>query len=81
MMMPDHILPEFLIFASDAEIVGLWAGVMFSVALLALWGERRRMKRARIDRVGWMPWTTIFLASAIVGAGLLALSAKGLMSG
>lgn len=74
-------LPEFLVFASDAEIVGLWGVCMICVALLALWGERRRMKRARIDRVGWMPWTTLFMASAVIGAGLLALSVKGLAAG
>ncbi|MXP13583.1 hypothetical protein GRI44_02285 [Altererythrobacter confluentis] len=74
-------LHQFLTFASEAEIAGLWGLGMIGIALLALLGERRRMKRARIDGVGWVPWTSIFMTSAIIGAGLLALSAKGLMAG
>jgi hypothetical protein len=40
-------------------------------------GDRMRARRERVnqlDRVGWVPWTAIFLASAIIGGGLLALS-------
>lgn len=72
---------QFLTFASEAEIVGLWGIALLIVAVIALWGERWRMKRARIDRIGWVPWTNIFMASAIIGMGLLALAAKGIMAG
>jgi hypothetical protein len=74
-------LHEFLTFASEAEIVGLWGIALLILAVIALWGERRRMKRARIDRIGWVPWTNIFMISAIIGIGLLALAAKGIMAG
>lgn len=74
-------LHEFLIFASEAEIVGLWGMALLCGAAMALWGERRRMKRARIDRIGWVPWTNIFMTCAILGMGLLALAAKGILSG
>lgn len=74
-------LHEFLTFASEAEIVGLWGIALLIMAVVALFGERRRMKRARIDRIGWVPWTNIFMASAIVGMGLLALAAKGILAG
>lgn len=72
---------QFLTFASEAEIVGLWGLALLIVAVIALIGERRRMKRARIDRIGWVPWTNIFMVSAIIGMGLLALAAKGIMAG
>ncbi len=72
---------EFLTFASEAEIVGLWGIALLVMAVVALFGEHRRMKRARIDRIGWVPWTNIFMASAIVGMGLLALAAKGILAG
>lgn len=66
-----------LTFASEADLVAL-AGVAFvALALLALLGDRLRARRerlGRLDRVGFMPWTAIFLASAIIGGGLLALS-------
>ncbi len=74
-------LHEFLTFASEAEIVGLWGIALLIVAVIALISERRRMKRARIDRIGWVPWTNIFMVSAIIGMGLLALAAKGILAG
>jgi hypothetical protein len=74
-------LHEFLTFASEAEIVGLWGIALLIMAVVTLFGERRRMKRARIDQIGWVPWTNIFMASAIVGMGLLALAAKGILAG
>ncbi len=72
---------RFLIFASDAEIVGLWGAFFVLLALFATFAENRRMKRARIDGVGWVPWRAIFLASAIIGAGLLTLAMKGIAAG
>ncbi|MDZ4308627.1 hypothetical protein [Allopontixanthobacter sp.] len=72
---------EFLTFASEADIVGLWGLALLMLAAGSLVAERRRMKRARIDRIGWVPWTNIFMISAIAGMGLLALAAKGIMAG
>lgn len=72
---------EFLTFASEAEIVGLWGLALLMLAAASLIAERRRMKRARIDRIGWVPWTNVFMISAVVGMGLLALAAKGILSG
>lgn len=72
---------EFLTFASEADIVGLWGLAMLVLAVVSLIAERRRMKRARIDRIGWVPWTNIFMISAIIGMGLLALAAKGILAG
>ncbi|QSB45879.1 hypothetical protein EB810_14570 [Altererythrobacter sp. FM1] len=74
-------LHAFFAFASDAEIAALWAAGFFAVAAVARIAESRRIKRARIDRVGWVPWTGIFLVCAVIGAALLALSAKGLVTG
>lgn len=72
--------PEFLLFASDAELLALWGAVSLLLALLAMVLERRRMKRARIDRIGWVPWTGLFLTFAVVGGGLLAVALPGLMA-
>lgn len=70
-------LPAFLKFASDATIVGLWSGGFFLLAVLALLGDWGRARRKNIDRVGCMPWTPIFLACAMIGAGLLVVAVKG----
>lgn len=74
-------LHAFLTFASDAEIAASFALLFFVIAGIARLAEARRIRRARIDRVGWMPWTGIFLVCAVIGASLLALSAKGLVTG
>ena len=73
-------LSAFLTFASDAEIAALAGAGLLALALVARSAEIRRMKRARIDRVGWVPWTGLFLICAVVGVALLALSVKGLLA-
>lgn len=74
-------LVAYYTFASDADRLAIWGGGFVLLGLLALVAERLRGKRARIDRVGWMPWTAIFLASAIIGLGLLALAVPGILAG
>ena len=66
--------PDFLLFASDAELLALWGVGFVALALLCSLMERRRMKRAQIHRVGWVPWTGLFLVFAVIGGGLLAVS-------
>ena len=72
--------PGWLLFASDADLLMLWGGACLLVAVLALFMDRRRHNRDRLaaaDRVGWMPWTMIFLISAVLGVGLIAASLAG----
>lgn len=66
-------LPNHLLFASDAEIAALFGAASLVLALTCLVMERRRARRAAIDRVGWVPWTGLFLMFAVVGGGLIAL--------
>lgn len=72
-----HELFTSLLFASDAALMAL-AGLAFWVfAALALVMERRRVKKrdlARLEQVGFMPWTPLFLASVVIGGGMLAMS-------
>lgn len=76
--------PAWLLFASDGVILGLWGGACLVLASAALVMDRRRHRRDRIgapDRVGWMPWTLLFLLFTVAGAGLLAASLPALMRG
>ena len=66
-------LPDVLTFASDAEVAALAGGVCVTLAIGCLLMERRRVKRATINRVGWVPWTGMFLMFAVIGGGLIAL--------
>lgn len=75
--------PAWLLFASDATLVALGGGIFLLAALIALAMDRRRHNRDRIraaDRVGWVPWTALFLLCLVMGAGLLAASLPALLS-
>jgi hypothetical protein len=74
-------LHDALLFASDAELA-MAGGLAFLVlAMLMSFAERRRVRRERIDRVGWVPWTGLFLVFAVIGLTLAGLGAMGLIRG
>ena len=69
--------PSWLLFASDADLLAISGIACLIVAVAALAMDRRRHHRDRIlaaDRVGWMPWTMVFLIAATSGLGLIAAS-------
>ncbi len=68
-------------FASDAELMVLVACGFLAIAAIAGVMERRRLKRANLQRVGWVPWIGIFMACTIIGGGLLALSLPKVLVG
>lgn len=66
-----------LAFASDAAQLALAGLVSWVFAVFCLVMEQRRIRGRsleRLERVGWVPWTPLFLASAVIGGGLLAVS-------
>lgn len=71
---------QFLAFASDAELLAATGLGCWLVAAVALVAERRRHARASLDRVGWVPWTGLFLAMALCGTMFVLLGAKGLFT-
>lgn len=73
--------PDFLLFASDAELAAYWAAAFIVAALFCLAMERRRTKRTVLNRVGWMPWTGLFLTFAVFAGGLLAASIPAIIQG
>lgn len=72
---------EFLTFASDADILAMWGVAFLGLSAFTLIMDRRRNRRARIDRIGWMPWTGLFLTFAVIGGGLLAVAIPGILRG
>ncbi len=67
-----------LLFASDAALLALSGVGLLMLAGFASFMERRRSKVRSVDRlekVGWVPWTSVFVLCAISGMGMLALSA------
>ena len=66
-----------LSFASDAERLALAGAAFWVFAVFCLLMERLRNWRRsveRLERVGFMPWTNLFVFSAIMGGGCLAVS-------
>ena len=72
-----HWLPDFIRFASEATVFGLWGGGMLLLSLTAFIGDRRRMRRKRIAAVGWMPWRDVAALSLFAGFVLLAVAVTG----
>lgn len=68
-------------FASDATFAALWGGALLVVAGLAMWAEIRRTRRRNPDRVGCVPWTTVFFLAALLGVVLIAMAIKGWAAG
>ena len=73
--------PDFLLFASDATLAGLAGGALLLISAAAFLGERRRMRRKRIDAVGWVPWSTLSVLTTFAGLSLLAMAAVGWLKG
>lgn len=69
--------PDALRFASEATIAALWAAGCFLAAGFTIWADRRRARRANVDKVGWVPWPKLFFAFALVGVVLAAMAVRG----
>lgn len=71
-----EIVAQFALL-SDAAQLALTGGALWLFAGFAALMERRRAKRrdvARLEAVGWVPWTSLFMLAAMLGGGCLAMS-------
>lgn len=69
--------------ASDAArltVLGAVCWLVAGMAALMEWRRNRSRPVEQLERVGWVPWTSIFLMAAFLGAGLLALGAPAFMA-
>jgi hypothetical protein len=64
--------PAFLLFASDATLLGIGGAALILVSFAAALGEKRRRRRREVDAVGCMPWTTLSVLTFMAGAALIA---------
>jgi hypothetical protein len=57
---------------------GLWGTslIAFGIAGLSAFAERRRSKRANLDRAGFMPWDLVLVLSLMAGVTFAALALK-----
>lgn len=73
------MIHHFLAFASEAKLLAAAGAACWAAAGLALVADRRQSTRARLDTVGWVPWTSLFLALAVIGGGLIAVALPTVM--
>jgi len=62
--------------ASDAERLCAAGAALWLVAGLAAlmdWRRGRGRSLERLERVGWVPWTGLFMTAAMIGGGCLAM--------
>lgn len=60
--------------ATQLAVVGAAFWVLAVFAALMEWRGKKVRDYAQLERVGWMPWTAIFIMCAMIGGGCLAMS-------
>lgn len=60
----------------DILILAIPGAIAALIAVAAWIGDRRRIRRKNIDRVGFMPWTPIFFCALLLAVVLLGLAAR-----
>lgn len=76
-------IAQFELMSDAAKLAMLGAALWFFAGLATLMERRRARARdmARLEVVGWMPWTTLFVLAAVAGGGLLAMSLPAMLKG
>ncbi len=69
-------LSHFALLSEAGQLAVVGAGLWVLAGFCGVMDHRRAKRRnvARLEQVGWVPWTALFMAFAIIGGGLLALS-------
>lgn len=67
-------------FVADHPALGA-AAVVLALALMAWWGDRRRLRRRDLDRIGLMPWEGLFFWALLAAVVLGAAGVQGWLGG
>lgn len=77
------VIAQFELLSDAAQLAWL-GGALWAFAAFASVMERRRARArhmARLEAVGWIPWTTLFVLAATSGAGILAMALPLVLKG
>ena len=76
-------LSQFALLSEAGQLAVLGAGLWVLAGVCGLMDHRRGKNRdvARLEQVGWVPWTVLFVGFAMLGAGLLAMALPAVLKG
>lgn len=60
----------------DLHLLTIIAAMALGLALVAWFGDRRRIRRANPDAVGFMPWTSVFFFAVLAACVLIGLAVR-----
>lgn len=67
---------------SESDKIMAVTGIIAAILAMVAWiGDRRRMKRRDLDRVGFMPWTSVFFFALMAAVLLLGVAGRHLFRG
>ncbi|WP_369410178.1 hypothetical protein [Erythrobacter crassostreae] len=71
-----HLWVQFELLSDAAQLAIAGGGFWVLAAFCSVMERLRNRKRdvSQLERVGFMPWTTLFVLCAIIGGGCLAMS-------
>ncbi|PLK28152.1 hypothetical protein C0V72_01000 [Porphyrobacter sp. TH134] len=77
------IVAQFELLSDAAQLAAAGAGLWVFAGFAALMERRRAKSRdlARLEEVGWVPWTGLFMLAALLGGGCLAMSLPAVIGG
>lgn len=77
------LIAKIQLMSDAAHLAWLGAGLWVLAGVFTLLERRRARARdlARLEAVGFMPWTTLFVLCAMLGAGLLTMALPAMMKG
>jgi ABC-type Na+ efflux pump permease subunit len=77
------MIAQFELMSDAAQLALLGAGLWVLAGVFTLMERRRARARdlAKLEAVGWVPWTTLFVLAAMLGAGLLAMALPAVLKG
>ena len=76
-------IAQFELLSDAAKLAMLGTGLWLFAGFATLMERRRARTREmeRLEVVGWVPWTTLFVLAAVAGGGLLAMSLPAMLKG
>ena len=78
-----QMIRQFELMSDAAQLAWAGAGLWVLAAIFTLMERRRTRARnlAKLEKVGWVPWTTLFVLAAMSGAALMTAALPSLIKG